>query len=585
MKKEKLFEKAKESLNQEIIVPILSILISALLSGWLVYINTKEDNRRTGCIQAVKSFEINSYRKKDLSILVDECKDEIKKYELLEDILYDSNNTDQFSSLINQLYVNNKIDKELITDFSDKSLMKNIQNKNYNFDNVLVNTQNNLPNIDTQTAKYLQFTKEILFKSYSKEQQSNYFSLFCYLFQNDSLFSNERIDIYPSYITEEKKQTIDVQINTKLLNLQKIAENIGKIDKRKYVINSNDQFVIALAELFNSYKNRDSKTALISQLVSLSTLIEKNTKIDKSKITESNQWKYINENFYSERIIQLILLELTNYKLENKDLETIFNEYIRLINHVNPFATDIINKFVFQVFAENFKTGSSKNEELYRKLFLKNYQNKKITLNQELIKYLAIKKQVNLLFDILKTNSKDKELKKQIFLAIITSHRLNSSIFPNVDYSNILIDLIKNEKDEEVRRIFLRDSLMTNNVEIIEYAIEYININRFLYLKELNDGKYLGNDFYFMSIFRYLSDSKPLWVAKQQDIKKKKLNLFIDFMKNTKNRESKLRLLDNAINIIEKNDIFLIEQLREVIYNQNDLVLKQEMLNKLTAIK
>lgn len=578
MKKEELLEKAKESLKQEIIVPILSVLISALLSGWLVYINTKEDNRRTGCIQAVKSFEINSYRKKDLSILVDECKDEIKKYELLEDILYDSNNTDQFSSLINQLYVHNKIDEELITDFSDKSLMKNIQNENYNFDNTLGNTRNNLPTLDAQLTQYLQFTKEILFKSYSKEQQTNYFILLAYLFYNDQLFTNE-------YSSRQEKRSIDVQLDTRLLNLQKVIENTGKIDKRKWVVEGQNKFDNAIVELYNSYKNKDNKAVLINQLVMFSTEIEKNIKTNKSKMTEENQKKYINDFFNSERIIQLTLYELAKYKLDKKELETIFSEYIRIINYTYPFTKDRVNKLIAKLFIKNSMISITSNEELYRQLFLKNYQNKKITLNQELINYLAINKQVALLLDILKTSSKDAELKRQIFLAIIMSQQINSSNFPNVDYSDILIDLIKNEKNEELRRILLRDSLMTNSVNIIEYAIEYINENKSFYLKELDDCNYLGSDFYFMSIFRYLSDSKPSWIAKQQDIKKKKLDLFIDFMQKTQNKESKLRLIDNAINIIEKDDIFLIEQLREIIYKQSNLVLKQEMISKLTAIK
>lgn len=88
-----------------------------------------------------------------------------------------------------------------------------------------------------------------------------------------------------------------------------------------------------------------------------------------------------------------------------------------------------------------------------------------------------------------------------------------------------------------------------------------------------------------MSIFRYLADSKPSWFANQQDIKKKKLDLFINIMNGIKNQENKLRLFECAIKTLEKDDIFLIEHLKTIIFNEKDAVVKEEMLNQFTTMK
>ncbi|MFX4277320.1 hypothetical protein ACOL3G_05460 [Aliarcobacter butzleri] len=580
MKKNQLIEKIKK-------IPI-AIILSSLLSGggagWIIYSQTKEDNRKSWCRQEIKSLDINSYRDKDLSIMYKECKEEIKEFELFEDILFNSNDINKFSSFINQMYVNDKIDEKTIIDFSNKALFKKIRNEKYNFDNNLVNTQNNLPPLDPQITKYLQFTKEILFKSHEdiQEQLSNYFEIFIILFKKENLFPYYSI---PSYndVLKNNYEFNDIEENKKLLDLQKILRNFGKENKQKIIINSKDEFIIALTELFNSYKERDSKIILINRLSFLVKLLEKNENIDKSLITNENQWQYINEKFYAEKIIQLILSELYNYKLEDSELKLIFNEYINLNKYLDKFMINTVDKLTHKLFTENFSVSSLNNEELFRQLFFDNYKDKKITLNSDFINYLGIEKQINLLMDITKLDNDKKEIKLEIFHALMLSQAYHKNSSMNRVDPVLLIDIIKNEQNEELQRLLLRDSLELDSIEIVEFAINYINTNKEYYLKELNENPYLSNDFYFMSVFRYLSDNKIFWISKQKEINKKKFDLFINFMTQTINEENKLKLFDCVLQTIEKNDISLIEQLKLIISDEKNPILKERMINKFTT--
>lgn len=473
MKKEELIEKIRK-------IPI-AIILSSLLSGggagWVIYSQTKEDNRKSWCRQEIKSLDINSYRDKDLSIMYKECKEEIKEFELFEDILFNSNDINKFSSFINQMYVNNRIDEKTIIDFSNKALFERIRNEKYNFDNNLVNTQNNLPPLDPQIAKYLQFTKEILFKSHGdiQEQLSNYFEIFIILFKKEDLFPYSSIPSY-NYLLKNNNEFNDISENKKLLDLQKILRNFGKENKQKIIINSKDEFIIALTELFNSYKERDSKIILINRLSFLVKLIEKNANIDKKLITNENQWQYINERLYAERIIQLILSELYNYKLEESELKLIFNEYINLNKYLGKFMINTVDKLTHKLFTENFSVSNLNNEELFRQLFLDNYKDKKISLDSDFINYLGIKKQINLLMDITKLNNDKKEIKREIFHALMLSQAYHKEYSMNRLDPVLLIDMIKNEQNEELQRLLLRDSLELDSIEIVEFAINYIYI-------------------------------------------------------------------------------------------------------------
>jgi len=563
---------------------IIATMISSLISGYVVYQNTKEDNRKSWCRQEIKSLDINSYRDKDLSIMYKECKKEIKEFELFEDILFNSNDINKFSSFINQMYVNNRIDEKTIIDFSNKALFEKIRNEKYNFDNNSVNTQNNLPPLDPQIAKYLQFTKEILFKSYGdiQEQLSNYFEIFIILFKKEDLFPYSSIPSY-NYLLKNNNEFNDIEENKKLLDLQKILKNFGKENKQKISINSKDEFIIALTELFNSYKERDSKIILINRLSFLVKLLEKNANIDKKLITNENQWQYINERFYAEKIIKLILSELYNYKLEESELKLIFNEYINLNKYLDKFMINSVDKLTHKLFTENFSVSSLNNEELFRQLFFDNYKDKKISLDSDFINYLGIKKQINLLMDITKLDNDKKEIKRGIFHALMLSQAYHKEYSMNRLDPVLLIDMIKNEQNEELQKLLLRDSLELDSIEIVEFAINYIYMNKEYYLKELNENSYLGNDFYFMSIFRYLADNKIFWISKQKDINKKKFDLFTTFMTQTINEENKLKLFDCVLQTIEKDNISLIKQLKLIISDEKNPILKERILNKFTT--
>lgn len=585
---QKLKEKARFLLNRafsylkKILTSTLTYtLLSGLLTSGLIYWMTKRDNHSTFCMQQTSSFDKNNFKNKDLSILIDKCYDEIKKYGVLEEIVYDSNSTDKFSIFINQLYVHNKINNEFIIDFTDKPLMNNIQNRQYNFNEVYVNQNNNLPKLASQIEKYLAFNKEILYKTYKQEQFVSYFNVFLILFREWDIFEYSFEQPYDTFWLEKNKQSVDTQVSLRFQNLQKILENAGKIDNRTYIFEKEDKFIIALNELFNSYKNRNNKNILIDRLIFLIALIENNEKLDRQQITNEN----VNDNLLSFRIIQSILYELSNYKLDDSELKKIFHEYTKIIKY-RYLPYDTTNKLVQQLFAEKFGVGNSNKDELYRQLFVESYKNKTIAMDSNFITYLAIKKQVDLLMDILKFNSGDRDIKSQIFHALIISQLYHkNSIIPRVDYTDILTEMIKNEEDEELKRFFLRDSLLLNNVEIIELVIDYIKNHESYYLEELNENISSGNNFYWMSIFRYLSDSKSHWILNQQEIKKKKLDLFINIMNKIQNKENKLRLFECAIKTIEKDDIFLIEELKSIIADEKDVVVKEEMLNQFTTMK
>ena len=242
-----------------------------------------------------------------------------------------------------------------------------------------------------------------------------------------------------------------------------------------------------------------------------------------------------------------------------------------------------VDKLTHKLFTENFSVSNLNNEELFRQLFLDNYKDKKISLDSDFINYLGIKKQINLLMDITKLNNDKKEIKREIFHALMLSQAYHKEYSMNRLDPVLLIDMIKNEQNEELQRLLLRDSLELDSIEIVEFAINYIYMNKEYYLKELNENSYLANDFYFMSVFRYLADNKIFWISKQKDINKKKFDLLINFMTQTINEENKLKLFDCVLQTIEKDDISLIEQLKVIISDEKNLILKERMLNKFTT--
>lgn len=567
----------KEKLKEISISVILSTLFSGLAVSILIYFLTKSDNRRSWCIEETKSFNIYQYNKKDLLILIDECNDEITKYSLLEDILFESNNTNNLSSIINQLYVKNHINNTFITDFSDESLMKNIQNSNYNFDNTLINTQNNLPVLKKQISDFLLFTKEILFKSYSIEQQLNYFYLLLTIFKNDKLlYDNETPEFS---IFKIQNNGIEPKVDEKLLNLQTICENMGKVDKNQFVVSSKNLLTNSMNELYNSYRNKNNKNKLIQKLNLLSISLINKRIMDVTTI--KNQNKYMNEILNTEGLIQLVLLELNNYNLDEKELKTIFNEYKKTINFIDPFYKNLVNKLIYKLFDNDNLFTISNSVQLYNKLFFSAYKDGSIKINTELINFLAIKKNSIILTHILKISDTDKRLKREIFHAFIISQQINTY---NVNYINTIKDIIKNESDIETKKLLIRDSLVLNNIELIELAIKYIKNHETYYVKELNQEDYFGGNFHTYSIFAYLSRSKPLWIAKQSYIKKVKVDLMIEFLSKIENNINKIYLLNSILSIAE-NDTSLIEKIKKEILNEKNLIVREKMLNILMSNK
>ncbi len=268
------------------------------------------------------------------------------------------------------------------------------------------------------------------------------------------------------------RQSHNLEINPQFTNLQKIINNVGNVEQKKlqikFELQQDDRFAMALNELYVSYMNKNSKNILINKLNLFSTLIANNIKRNNINMTQANSIKNINEIFYSEKIIQLILHELATYKLNDQELKTIFSEYARIINFINIFNQDITSKLVHKLFIHN--------NDLYNHLFLENYKNLQNTLSSEFISYLGIYEQITLL-NILKINNKDEKLKKNIFNAILgdcLSHQ-NTIYFGEGDSINIIINLIKEERNQELQKTFLRRALLINDYKISELAIEYIN--------------------------------------------------------------------------------------------------------------
>ena len=152
-------------------------------------------------------------------------------------------------------------------------------------------------------------------------------------------------------------------------------------------------------------------------------------------------------------------------------------------------------------------------------------------------------------------------------------------------YTATLINMLKDEKDLDNQRALLADALTIKKVDMLEYAIQHIRQNKVYYLKKLNDSKSSFDNSYTALIFKNLADNKPQYYINEKELQDSKIDLLVEFMLKTNNKDSKLRLLDNILGTIGKNDFSLIEKLRTAIYREKDSSLKQEMLDRLAEHK
>ena len=554
---------------------IISGLIVGIIVGLVLYFLDKTYSKKIWCTQETKSFQKEDYQKKDLAILLDECSDTIKKYEVLENILYDSNNTDKFSSVINRLYVNSKIDKEQITDFTDISLNNFFKNSNYNFDNVLVNTKNNLPTLEDKIAKYLSFTKDILFTSYSGTQQETYFYIFLYLFKHTSLLNNIEINqnIYNRF--EGKSSNGGIKLNSDFIYLQKICKRVGRTQSREIIINSKNIINTTLMDLFNSYKTKNKKDILLKDLKSISSKI-----LNFKDIVKSPKKDYI-EHVYNimtyAKLYPLILHELAYYKLDDNTLKEIFNnsKNVNKIIHSFIFDDNLIHKLIFRMFNGDMRIITDKTE-LYNKLMVEAYKKGDITINQQLMSYFAIHQNKELLNELLKFKKDNLEIKRSILHSFIIGQKLND-YYGYTDTLDSIQKIINKEEKFENKSILLRDSLLLNNNELIKIALKHIKDNRDYYLKELNEESYTKTEFYYNSIFSYLAQTRP----SKKYLMEEKISLFFDFLQNISNNENKIHLLSAIQTFLNKDSITQKTQLKKLIKKEKDIALRQEMLSKL----
>ncbi len=560
-----------------IISMILSILTSSTATAYIIYINTKKDNQKSWCTGEIKAFDINNYETKDLFILVNQCKEVVLEYGLLEDILFHSKDINKFSKTINTLYLNNKIDNEFISLFSDNALSNNMNNPYYNLDSELSKKPNNIQKIEDKISKYLLFTKEITYKSYTSEQYSIYFYILFTLFKHDIfLIENKKTPVLDLLnIRDSNYNTINPVSSNDLLYLQKICYNIKDVVKREdFLIDSEDIFILTLADIFNSYINKNNKQVLLDKYIKLSKLILKNISTDLSETNENYQWKYINEVFYSGKLILLILQELATYNLNQEELKVVFNEYSLTIDKIDIFYQEIMHKLVYQLFTDDFNYQRNNNEKLYTQLFMNNFHDTPTIHNTELLKYFAINNNIYLVLKSLELSKNDSNLRRDILHAIILSQQINTY---RVDYIDVVFDIIDNEQDEKSKLLLIRDSLVLNEPKVIDYAIKHIEANRKYYIDELNNTNYYDGDFYTYSIFSYLARSKTSWVSKKYTMKKKKLKLILSFIEQINNNDNKLYLYKELLSFIDKDDFDLFNLIKQSIQKENNKVLQNKL--------
>lgn len=548
----KIPHKTKEIKNIFRSVFIVSIT-SGLIASIVIYFLSKADAKKAWCTQEVKSFQFDKYNKKDLAILIEECEDVVINYKLLEDILYESNNTDKFSSTINQLYVDKKIDESLILDFSDTSLSNYLNNTNYNFDNVLVNTKNNLPTLQEKISKYLRFTKEILFDTYTDIQQEKYFHILLYLFRQEILIDDVDIDQNTIYDLPQTHWSDGIpKLNNEIIALQKICQKVGRANGKETIVKTDDLFINTLMNLFNSYKEKNNKVKLLNNFNTLSSqILTYQTNLNKTSP------KLLNEFFLLMVIYPLVLDELTSYNFKQKELTNIFNEYKTISKMIGSINRNTVNKLIYKLFKNNDKVN------LYNQLILDNLETGLIVIDTQLVYFFAVNDNIDILNSLLTKNNLVE--KRTILHAVIIEQKQN----PYFGYSdiNIVKKIIESEEDFDKKSLLIRDALLIDNSEITEIAINHIEENKNFYLQELNKKSYTPYTFNFSSIFASLAKSNTY----DSILKKRKASLFFDLLQKTVNKENRIYLLKAVKGFIGNDDVSLIIELERIIQSDQTL--------------
>ena len=554
----------------------MSGLIVGLIVGVVLYFLDKEYSKKVWCTQEIKSFNYSNYNKKDLNILIDTCEDEVDKYNLLEELLYDYNNTNKFSSIINELYVNGKIKHDLIMGL-DKKIGHYLSNPNYNYNNVYANSRNNLPILEKIISKYLQFTKNIIYTAYTKKQQERYYQILLYIFKNKTLIENTIIQEYMLYDSSEEYFTRgELKIDTNLMYIQEICKQIGKTSSNIQVdTESKDIVDKTLIHLFNSYKSIDNKKNLLEDLRQLTSRILAIKKLV-GKIPDDAYFEKVSKLFYYARLYPLILDELSSYTLENEILIGIFNDYVKINKILTSFIADgnIINKLIFRLFNRDIGVTDSK-IILYNKLMITSYKKGATTIDNQLIYFFGINNN-DILKKLLKIKTLPIDFKKAILHSIVIRKKV-TFYYGYGDSINIIKKILSEEKNFNNKNLLMRDILLfKSNDELINISLNYIEKNEDYYINELNEEAYDANKFHFYSIFSYMGQTKP----NKKSLRLRILNMFFHVFQKTSNTDNKIYLLSSIQIFLGKNDISSKIKLKKLIEKERNREAREVMLLK-----
>lgn len=542
---------------------ILSALFSGLFSALIIYYLQRNDNKNNWCVQEVKNFNKNNYDKKDLLILSEECKDQIKKYKLLSHVLLEGNDTKKIASVINELYIDKDIDTDFIID-QRNSIAKSVENNTEHYNG------NNNENIhysstpDKALSTYLVFMNELSINTLPNEYKDNdqidfYFNIFSKFFHNSQWI----FKFNQSVIDESNPQNFKLLQTDDFINLKKIVRNIGKnenaINKKE---GNSDQVTNALTILFNSYLSKNRKKELIFELKKISNLLK-----NEMSAHRLQHGIYVNQMiFESDDLIALIFEELNSYNLSENELKEIFEIYTNLIENYRPsYSFEKQNKLFYALFSER--------KDVFNTLISNNYQNANIKslLSDDFLKYIALLDNCDLLQNLLN----DSTIRSDVVSAIITGSK-NDDMWNNHKCTDISIKLFEDEQRFPHKKNLMSRAVFNANYQMVEYTIDYMNKNKQIFLNDLNtidlsiDNRYLGSIYF--SLAKTKVDQYPV-------IKKKKLDLYIFFFQNTKNKHNKDLIFNIIKSFLSNSDDSASDKIFEMVENEKEKHYKESFLH------
>lgn len=489
-KKKKFFLKTLG--NNLLIVTLISIVTS--LSA--TYFITENNRNKSFCIKEIRDFNIKDFSYKDISILNKECKPYIEEYNLYEDILYSKDNTDKtiikFSNIINELYAQEKIDKETILNFSDLFFIKIYTNQNFKFKTSIKKKDNkyNKRSIDFFINRYLLFKSSQDYKIKELIELKNYFNLSQYFSFFKTVFTDEYQYYVPSlkvpkYFNEnEKNMYSERSINffkiTKSYNLYNILSK--KIDHNS-LLNFDKELLSenALIKLGIALKNKNNHNIIniISKpLNDLNNMINKKD----TQLTTGEYLTYFHDYVY---IFKLLMFKLSDYKIDNKE------ELIEgIINNTTLSKEELFN-FRFTGFKgiQNTIYQFSYNSKLLESWYYEHIKN--INLDEKNLKTFSFNENFKLLYKLFQ-HTNDKLYKKEIYtylVNILKKSTLLKDTFAERDLNNIILEIFKTEtnKDNLAEYAYLSTEIDYKLYpDTFEYFLNYIDNNLEFILKRLN---------------------------------------------------------------------------------------------------